>query len=119
MKRTIKEVIILICSFSAVIATIVMASKWNNGAFDGTILDKIIPMYLMGLLVGFVVFCIAGLLFRYSPEVWLWSAGIAFVLTVAYMLLELDEEVGLIILCVLIGILLLISLIRWIAQSRK
>ena len=117
MKRSVKEGLFVFGGFAVAITLFVLFLKWNDDVFVGTIWDEVIPAVMIGLLVAWMVLLIVSNLFKYRSVLWWISSGSAFAITVAYRLLHLNETLGIYIFIGLAGVLLLMVLIKWIADA--
>lgn len=116
-KRTAIEAICVFGGFGAIITLLVLWRNWSSGVYDGTFLDELVPALLLGCLVGYAVLLIVSNIFKHNSGLWFVLAGTAVAITIAYKLLHLNETVGMVLLIILVCLLLLMVLIKWIANS--
>ena len=117
-KSLIKDIAILLCVWVPLLFVIIGGIIWIDGGFYGTLMEQLFPAIFFGFIAAYCVLLILSNLFQGVPKAWFISAITVFITTVVCWMLELKTVImyGLII---IFGFLLLLCLIRWIADSKR
>lgn len=117
-KSLIKDIAIVLCVWIPLLFIIVGGIIWIDGGFYGTLMEQLFPAIFFGFIAAYCVLLILSNLFQGVPKAWFISAITVFITTVVCWMLELKTVImyGLII---IFGFLLLLCLIRWIADSKR
>ena len=117
-KSLIKDIAIASCVLGPLLFMIIGGIIWMDDGFDGTLMEQLFPAIFFGFIAAYSVLIILSNLFQGVPKVWFIGAIAVFITTVVCWMLKLKTVLlyGAIIIGVL---LLLLCLIRWIADSKR
>lgn len=117
-KSLIKDIAIVLCLWAPLLFIIIGGIIWRDDGFDGTLMEQLFPAIFFGFIAAYSVLLILSNLFQGVPKVWYIGAIVVFITTIVCWMLEL--ETVLLYGAIIIGaLLLLLCLIRWIADLKR
>ena len=116
-KSLAKDIAIALTVLVPLLFIVVGGLIWNNGGFDGTIMEEFFPAMFFGFLAAYAVLIIFSNIFNHGA-VWVIGAIITFIATIIFYMLNLTTvlTVGGI---ALLGALFLLCLIKTIIKPKK
>ena len=117
-KHLAKEIGILLLVWIPLLFIFIGGAIWNNGGFDGTIMEELFPALVLGFVTTFITIIILYNLFRDYPIIW-WISGIALGITVVILNMCQAYNASAVILGACGVTACILILVKWIIKQLK